>query len=111
MIFEADELDEDEEIPLPYRFEKRKKQLLKAGAVDGDPAEPDRQFDIDSILEEEDAKIEVEFQKLQDLSRHSSVDSLMADMPIKLGMVDEEADEGNEQKQVEDETRKSEEVS
>lgn len=29
VIFEADELDEDEEIPMPYRFEKRKKQLLK----------------------------------------------------------------------------------
>lgn len=29
IIFEYNELDEDEEIPLPYRFEKRKKQLLK----------------------------------------------------------------------------------
>lgn len=25
IIFEVDELDEDEEIPMPYRFEKRKK--------------------------------------------------------------------------------------
>ena len=29
IIFEVDELDEDEELPMPYRFEKRKKQLLK----------------------------------------------------------------------------------
>jgi len=29
IIFEYPELDENEEIPLPYRFEKRKKQLLK----------------------------------------------------------------------------------
>ena len=29
VIFEVDELDSDEELPMPYRFEKRKKQLLK----------------------------------------------------------------------------------
>ena len=30
MIFEVDELDEDDEIPMPYRFEKRKKQVLNS---------------------------------------------------------------------------------
>ncbi len=46
--------------------------------------ETDRQYDLDSILNDEEAKIEEEFQKLKDVSRPSSVDSLMGDLPSKF---------------------------
>ncbi|CDW73754.1 UNKNOWN [Stylonychia lemnae] len=83
IIFEFAELDENEEIPLPYRFEKRKKQLLKQEEK-FHQVHSERQFDIDSILQGEEDKIEEEFQKLKDVSRPSSVDSMIGDLPTKF---------------------------
>ena len=57
-MFAYTELDEDEELPQPYRFEKRRKHLLKEKSlkfgmtVEG--AEARRLFDIDSIMLNED---------------------------------------------------------
>ena len=58
IVFKFMELDSDEEIPQPYRFEKRRKHLLKEKTlkfnmtVEG--AEARRIFDIDSVLNNED---------------------------------------------------------
>lgn len=81
IIFEAEELDEDEEIPMPYRFEKRKKQVLKHDEKVNE-VQTEKNFDIDSILQEEENKVEEEFQRLKDASRPSSVDSLMGNAPV-----------------------------
>ena len=64
-MFTRDELDEDEDLPQPYRFEKRRKHLLKEKSlkfgmtIDG--AEARRLFDIDSIMMNEDEQVEEEF--------------------------------------------------
>jgi hypothetical protein len=88
ILFKFDELDDDEDLPHPYRFEKRRKHLLKEKSlkfgmtIEG--AEARRLFDIDSIMMNEDEQVEEEFHKLRDLSRPSSVDSLMGNNQIML---------------------------
>jgi hypothetical protein len=88
ILFKFDELDDDEDLPHPYRFEKRRKHLLKEKSlkfgmtIEG--AEARRLFDIDSIMMNEDEQVEEEFHKLRDLSRPSSVDSLMGNNQILL---------------------------
>lgn len=59
LMFQFKELDADEDIPQPYRFEKRRKQLLRKEksqrfglTVEG--AEARRLFDIDNVLNNED---------------------------------------------------------
>jgi hypothetical protein len=80
ILFMASEL-EDEDLPQPYRFEKRRRHLLKQKDVKYgltiENAEARRLFDIDAVLVNEDEQIEEEFNKLRELSRPSSVDSLI----------------------------------
>jgi hypothetical protein len=38
-------------------------------------------FDVESVLKNEDAQVEMEFNKLREMSRPSSLDSLMGDRP------------------------------
>eukprot|EP00347_Sterkiella_histriomuscorum_P022324 403330882 len=102
IIFEVDELDEDEEIPMPYRFEKRKKQLLKQEekfAIDKEYGlkSERQQFDLDSILQGEEDKIEEEFLKLKDISRDGSVDSLIGDLPNKFDKANLDNIDNNDQ--------------
>ena len=68
---------------MPYRFEKRKKQLLKQ-AEKFNEVHSERHFDLEDILQNEDDKIEEEFLKLKDISRPDSMDSLMANQPLNL---------------------------
>jgi hypothetical protein len=62
ILFSHHELDEDGELPHPYRFEKRRKHLLKQKdlqfglTIEG--AEARRLFDIDSVLLNEDEQVE-----------------------------------------------------
>ena len=51
---------------MPYRFEKRKKQLLKQ-AEKFNEVHSERHFDLEDILQNEDDKIEEEFLKLKDV--------------------------------------------
>lgn len=63
IIFEVEELDSDEELPMPYRFEKRKKQLLKQEdkfQIDQE-IQTQKNFDLDSLIQNEDEKVELEF--------------------------------------------------
>ena len=65
ILFNYAELDEDEDLPHPYRFEKRRKHLLKEKSlkfgmtIEG--AEARRLFDIDSVMMNEDEQVEEEF--------------------------------------------------
>jgi hypothetical protein len=62
ILFSYHELDEEGELPHPYRFEKRRKHLLKQKdlqfglTIEG--AEARRLFDIDSVLLNEDEQVE-----------------------------------------------------
>ncbi len=88
ILFHYAELDEDEDLPHPYRFEKRRKHLLKEKSLKfgmtTEGAEARRLFDIDSVMMNEDEQVEEEFQKLRDLSRPSSVDSLMGNNNMRM---------------------------
>lgn len=68
---------------MPYRFEKRKKQLLKQAEKFND-IHSERNFDLEDILQGEEEKIEEEFLKLKDISRADSLDSLMANQPLNI---------------------------
>lgn len=82
VLFLFMELDDDEDIPQPYRFEKRRKHLLREEksllfglTVEG---AADRViYDVDAVMHNEDEQVEEEFQRLRQMSRPSSVDSLM----------------------------------
>ena len=87
VVFKNVELDSDEEIPAPFGFEKRKKNLLKLddeAAFKVDEAEQNKETDIDHIDDEE--IIEKELKKLKkggDENNHSDVESLMGETPSK----------------------------
>jgi hypothetical protein len=82
LLFHFMELDSDEDLPQPYRFEKRRKHLLRREkserfglTIEG--AFERILFDVDAVMDNEDEQVEAEFQRLRQMSRPSSVDSLM----------------------------------
>ena len=86
---------EDEDLPQPYRFEKRRRHLLRHKDVKYgltiEGAEARRLFDIDAVLVNEDEQIEEEFNKLREMSRPSSVDSLIGANNAQVRLNEEEA--------------------
>lgn len=61
-MFQFMELDSDEDLPQPYKFEKRRKHLLNKGdekyGITVEDAEAARKFfDIDSAYEDEDEQL------------------------------------------------------
>ena len=103
IIFEAEELDSDEELPMPYKFESRKKQLLKAQEkFTIDPSSAPKHVDDENLLALEEEKVEEELHKLRSLSRGSSADSNLGDSPSKYELQNQadkdDEDEGEESK-------------
>ena len=89
------ELDSDEDIPQPYKFEKRRKHLLRRDkseqfglTIEG--AAERVLFDVDAVMHNEDEQVEEEFQRLRQMSRPSSVDSLMVVQPVIAEVVPED---------------------
>lgn len=96
VLFLFMELDDDEDIPQPYRFEKRRKHLLREEkdmlfglTVEG---AADRViYDVDAVMHNEDEQVEEEFRRLRQMSRPSSVDSLM-EKPLLEAKVEQETE-------------------
>lgn len=87
VMFQFMELDSDEDLPQPYKFEKRRKHMLSHSRsfkheMTVENAEAKRHlFDIDSAIDNEDKQLEEEFNRLRQMSRPSSVDSLVGSQP------------------------------
>ena len=81
LIFTSEEVDSDGEIPAPFCFEKRKKQLLQSVNL-FKVEEQDHETDLEHI--DDEAIIEKELRKIKGASRVSSVDSLMGETPSKF---------------------------
>lgn len=72
-MFEFMELDSEEDLPQPYKFEKRRKVLLsrhsggsfKHGMTVKDAEAKRHLFDIDSVVDNEDEQLEEEFNRLR----------------------------------------------
>ena len=80
VIFRIDEVDEDDEIPAPFCFEKKKEHLFKIEGM----AAYNSKYKKEQVEDEED-EIEREFNRLKkkNASNRSSVDSLMGETPSK----------------------------
>jgi hypothetical protein len=87
-MFQFMELDSDEDLPQPYKFEKRRKYLLSHDrsfkhGLTVEHAELNRAaghlFDIDSVMEGEERELEEEFRRLREVSRPSSAESRMGE--------------------------------
>mmetsp|Transcript_42288 Transcript_42288/g.30961 ORF Transcript_42288/g.30961 Transcript_42288/m.30961 type:complete len:263 (-) Transcript_42288:15-803(-) len=99
VIFKQVELDSDEEIPAPFGFEKRKKNLLnmaeegvfkvqEGARIDDDEAAIDKE--LNQLKKEKRRRKKEGGQVVQEEDEESSVDSLMAESPGKLQVEDEE---------------------
>ena len=76
VIFRANELDADDEIPAPFVFEKHKAEFLWKALE-----EKNEQVDPTRIIEDDEDLIDQELMEIRPLSNHSSVDTLMGETP------------------------------
>lgn len=100
MIFKAEELDSDEEIPAPFCFEKKKEALFKvtseeelakhnesAKTLGGkSSASNKRKRGLNGVKVDQEDEIEKEYKRLREAKAshmQSSVDSLMGENPSK----------------------------
>jgi len=106
VIFEADELDSDEDLPMPFKFEVRKKQLLKS--QDKFKVDPDQQIlaDEDNVLQMEEEKVEEEMVRLQSLTKYSSPKSNLMASGSKLEGKDSGDEDEEEEEEDEDRLKK-----
>ena len=88
IIFKAVELDDDDEIPAPFGFEKRKKNLLNMGEGSEFKVDDQKQvLDDEDLIDGEVKKIKRKKNGVEGIEEQgdeeSSIDSLMAESPGK----------------------------